>query len=66
MNKSREKRNKKQDNLAGWDAVLLDIENDIETLEDHRTIVKRKIDAGEPWPGSDGYKVTQNESATQR
>lgn len=36
--------------ITGWDSVLADIENDIRLLREHRDIVKRKIERGEPWP----------------
>jgi hypothetical protein len=58
-NLSSTKIKKDEKNLTGWHAVLRDIENDIQTLMGHRAIVRRKIEKGEPWPGSDGYTVTQ-------
>ena len=55
----------------GWESLLADIENDIRTLRSHRAVVVRKIERGEPWPGSipaiPRYNVTEKEniSATQ-
>jgi len=50
--------NKFVQNGIGWGAVLADINSEIGRLQELVPIVQRKIERGEPWPG------TQSESQT--
>jgi hypothetical protein len=40
------------ENVPSWQATLVDICDEIERLQKLVPIVKRKIERGEPWPGT--------------
>ncbi len=45
-------REKSVEKATGWESVLTDIQNQIERLKSFLPIVERKIERGEPWPGT--------------
>jgi hypothetical protein len=52
------------ENIPGWKAVLADLCVEIERLQKLVPIVERKIERGEPWPGSQ-LANQRSEAATQ-
>jgi hypothetical protein len=46
------------ENTSGWKAVLVDLRGEIERLQKLVPIVERKIERGEPWPGTQGDNQT--------
>jgi hypothetical protein len=46
------RKKRKENKTTGWPTVLEDIHRDISQLLEFARIVDRKIERGEPWPGT--------------
>ena len=45
--------------LTGWDTAIEDAKKRIQKLQTVIEVCKEKKAAGEPWPGENGYTVTE-------